>query len=436
MRKIAVSISALLLAVTTGLIAWGSSHREAPLISNDPQADTADVYAFVSPDRKDSVTLIQNVNPISVPSGGPNYYLFGTDVVYEFKIDNNHDAKEDVVYQFRFKTKATNPRTFLYNTGQVTSLTDPDLNVRQTYDVIEFRNGKKKTLASNLPTAPANVGKNSMPDYASLRSQAIKSLAGGIKVFAGPADDPFFVDLRIFDLLQPAGDAVDSLKGLNVSTIALQLPKSKLQGTGVNKNIVGVWGTSSRPGTTVLYPNGTRKAQGKLVQVSRLGMPLVNEVVIPLVKKDKWNGSKPKDDGQFLNYVTKPELATLFDLIFGVDVPPTPRDDLVAVFLTGVANLNQPAGGTPYEAIRLNMSIAPTKNPKPLGVLAGDLAGFPNGRRLADDVTDAALRVVAGVLVNGFNVSPNNTLTDGVDENDVPFESKFPYVALPHSGNQ
>lgn len=440
-RKFAVLGAVLVLSLTAGMVAWGSSHREAPLISHDPTADNTDVYAFVSPDKPNTVTLIATYIPFEGPSGGPNFYGFGDDVLYEIHVDNDADARADISYQFRFNTTRQNPDTFLYNTGPITSLTDPDWNVRQTYTVTRIEDGRKTVLGKNLRVPPVNVGENSIANYEPLAAAAIRSLPGGIKVFAGQRDDPFFVDLRVFDLLQPKPPAVDSLAGFNTHAIAIQVPKAALAaggrepaGAGAAEAIIGVWATAARQRTTVLS-NDARRSSGSFVQVSRLGAPLVNEVVVPLGKKDRWNGSQPEDDTQFLSYVTDPELARLFAAIFGLDVPPPPRDDLVQVFLTGVPGLNQPAGVTPSEQLRLNMGIKPTTKPNRLGVLGGDLAGFPNGRRLVDDVLDIAERAVAGVLVEGFDKAPNNALGDGVDKNDAAFKSSFPYLASPWPGN-
>jgi hypothetical protein len=287
---------------------------------------------------------------------------------------------------------------------------------------------------------------------------ATYSLGNGVKVFAGQTDDAFFIDLgAIFDLvtIRPLnlgtgnvggkGGGVDTLAGFNVQSIALQAPIGRLKGEDGDP-VIGMWATSSRRALTVRSNSRNPQNSGGLVQVSRLGMPLVNEVVIPLKDKDKWNRSKPHNDGQFLSYVTDPELAKILNLLyFGPtgavsalpDVVETGRTDLVTVFLTGVPGLNQPANVKPSEQLRLNTSIKPVDcgAPSRLAVLAGDLCGFPNGRRLADDVTDIAERVVAGVLLGApYNAFPYSELGDGVDANDLPFQSTFPYLAPPHAG--
>ena len=430
--------------------AVASSHREAPMISRDPVADTTDVYVFVSPDQPDTVTLIGAWVPLAEPAGGPNYYDFGDDVLYEIYIDNDGDAREDISYQFQFETRVTNPNTFLYNTGPITSLEDADWNVRQFYTVTRVDRNGEQVLGRNLQVAPWNVGPKSTPNYDELAAMAGYDIGSpGLRVFAGPRDDPFFVDLgATFDLLTiralpgTRGGGVDNLAGYNVQAIALQVPVASLTRNGQRPllandpaAVIGVWATSSRRATTVLNPaTATETSSGPWVQVSRLGHPLVNEVVIPLGQKDRWNFSEPREDGQFLTYVTDPEAARLLNLLHNISVPPTPRNDLVAVFLTGVPGLTQPPNVTPSEQLRLNVAVPPSATTNRLGVLAGDNAGYPNGRRLRDDVVDIALRAVAGVLVEGFNVSPNNALGDGVDENDLQFLPYFPYLASPHQG--
>ncbi|MBI3954180.1 MAG: DUF4331 domain-containing protein [Chloroflexi bacterium] len=452
------TVAAVLLALPLGLTA--SSHREAPLISADPQADATDLYAFVSPDKPDTVTLIAAYVPFEEPAGGPNFHSFGDDVLYEIKVDNNGDSMEDIAYQFRFKTTVQNPGTFLYNTGPVKSVTDPNLNVRQTYTLTRVAGGTSTVLGTNLPVAPANVGPKSNPNYEASIG-AIQTLPGGISVFTGPTDDPFFVELGgIFDLLTirklpgNAGGGVDGLAGYNVHSIALQVPISQLTRTGTRPAsasdaaaVIGVWTTAARPTTRVLSSAGAAPtSSGPLVQVSRLGAPLVNEVVIPVGKKDVWNAAQPKDDAQFANYVTDPELGTLLKALYKINVPPqgpfgsaSQRDDLIAIFLTGIPGLTQPPGVRPAEELRLNLAIPPTASPNRMGVLGGDNQGYPNGRRLADDVTDISLRAVAGAAYPLFHPdfkadATGVQLGDGVDANDKPFRNSFPYLALPHDG--
>jgi hypothetical protein len=417
---------------------FASSHREAPLTAADPQIDSTDFYAFVSPDAPDTVTLISNWIPFENPAGGPNFYPWAEGVHYDINIDNNADAKPDLIYRWQFTSHYRNPNTFLMNTGPVTKLTDATLNFYQTYNLtlINTKTGKTTVLLKNAIAAPSNVGQASMPDYASLRQQAILPFAGGSsKSFVGQADDPFFLDLRVFDLLygtnlKEAG--TDTLDGYNVNTMAIQVPKKDLAAAGdVTTNpIIGTWTTAERQSIRTESGKGGQKFSGNYVQVSRLGQPLVNEVVAPVGAKDLFNSSLPQNDGQFLAAVQNPEVPKLIELVYKIKAPATPRNDLVAVFLTGVKGLNQPAHVVPSEELRLNMSIAPTASPNRLGVIGGDNAGFPNGRRVTDDDVDIALRVMEGELLG-----TKTNLGDGVDANDVAFDTAFPYVAAPHSGS-
>ncbi len=406
--------------------ATASSHREAPLIAGLPQYDTTDVYAFRSPERTDTVTLIANWLPFSEPAGGPNFYNFATDARYNIKVDNNGNGKPDITFQWTFKNKYVNPNSFLAATGPVTSLSDPNLNAYQTYTLVKFQNNTQQTLVKDRRVVPSNIGQASMPNYASLRNSGITKAGpnGVYRSFVGQAEDPFFLDLRVFDLLyggdfSETGD--DTLAGFNVNSVALQVPRRVLArgGNVATDPVIGVWSTTDRRGV-----NGTYS------QVSRLGSPLVNEVVIPLKDKDKFNASLPSGDGQFLNYVIEPELPKLIEAVYDVPAPAEPRKDLVSVFLTGVKGLNQPKAATPSEQLRLNMNTPVTGSPDRLGVIGGDTQGFPNGRRLADDVVDIALQVVEGELVG----SPND-LGDAVNTNDKAFGTKFPYLALPFSGS-
>jgi len=424
-----------------------SSHREAPLVSADPQVDNTDVYAFVSPDAPSTVTLVSNWIPFEEPAGGPNFYSFAEGVRYDINIDNDGDARPEIIYRWQFRNHYRNPNTFLYNTGQVTSLDDPDLNFHQTYDLKRKVPGKKaRLLVDDAVVAPNNVGAASMPDYASLSDEAIAAFGSEGKTWAGQADDPFFLDLRVFDLLygtdfSEVGD--DTLQGFNTHAMAIQVPKTELAKSGdTNENpVIGIWSTASRRSTRIQKGDGSQSFEGNWVQLSRLGMPLVNEVVVPVSLKDYFNGSKPKNDGQFLPAVQDPELPRLIEAVYGIPAPDSDPDvagiqraDLIQVFLTGVDGLNQPAGVQASEMLRLNMAIAPCEegcaSHSALGVIGGDVAGFPNGRRLADDVIDIALQVVEGELIG----NPND-LGDAVGTNDVGFRSAFPYLAVPHTGS-
>jgi Domain of unknown function (DUF4331) len=415
-----------------------SSHREAPQLLSDPQVDNTDVYAFVAPDHPSRVTIIGNWLPFETPAGGPNFYPFADDAHYNINIDNDGDARPDITYQWKFNSHYRNGKTFLYNTGQVTSLKDKDLNFRQTYTLRKITRRGTTVLARNVPVAPSDVGDASMPDYGALSSAAVHTYNDVRRTFAGQADDSFFLDLRVFDLLYGTDlseTGTDTLSGFNVNTIALQVPRGDV--TRGDDPVIGVWSTTDRPSIKVQGSDGSQKYKGKYVQVSRLGNPLVNEVVIPVGLKDAFNALKPQDDASVapaVKAVLDPEVPKLIEAIYGIPAPATPRDDLFSVFLTGVQGLNKPMGKVrPAEMLRLNTAIPPTDDPNRLGVLAGDNAGFPNGRRLTDDVVDIALQAMEGAVRTG---TLNPALDDHVNANDVPFRAHFPYVALPHSGSE
>jgi hypothetical protein len=451
-----IAVASVTAAAIRGDDGEASSHREAPAIGADPLADTTDVYAFIAPDAPDKLTIVGNWIPLEEPAGGPNFYNFGDDVSYEFAIDNDGDAIEDVTYEYRFKTAVQDPTTFLYATGPITSLDDPNFNIRQTYDV--FRNGVKVNGAP-LASPPNNIGPVSTPAYESLAAQAVHELPDGSKHFAGQRDDPFFVDLgSVFDLATirvlpgDTGGGVDGVGGFNTHSIVLQVPLTQVTSchcdpapTG-NAPVLGVWSDTYRSKVQILNGDGTEKDSGPKIQVSRLGNPLVNEVVIPLSHKDRFNASDPKDDAQFGQFVLNSDLASKLNAVYGLGLPTTGRTDLATVFLTGVPGLNQPANVVASEQLRINVGIKPSSAPcanfSTLGVIAGDACGFPNGRRLADDVTDVALRAVA--CGYGFDLGPCDSdaayaatterLGDGVDGNDLPFLAAFPYVGTPHDG--
>jgi hypothetical protein len=450
-----IGVAALMVtSMVTGWSPSASSHREAPLISQDPLADNTDVYAFVSPERPDRVVLMTNVIPLQFPSSGPNFSKFDDNVLYEIMVDNTGDAVEDVTYQFRFTTTLQNPGTFLYNTGVVTALDDPDLNVRQTMSITWVRGPRRGSngnlVASGIPVMPANVGVSSMPDYNALGSGVFSMPSRGLRVFAGPRDEGFYVDLgATFDLLQyrslvtGRGAPIDSLAGFNVHTIAIEVPITDLTRNGVTpanasdpNATIGVWATNSRRAYTTRTAGGQAE-EGQWVQVSRLGNPLVNEVVLPLALKDVFNGLEPTGDGAALSFVANPLVPPLMQALFGVQTPPTPRNDLVTIFLTGIPGLNQiGTNPRPAEMLRLNTAIAPSARPVRLGVLGGDAAGFPNGRRVGDDVVDIALQALAGAtpLTPAFQRAPNNAIGDGVDANDREYLTTFPFLAPPNSG--
>jgi len=482
-----------------------SSHREAPSTSVDPMADGTDVYAFVDPTDPTRVNLIANFIPFQLPQGGPNFYRFDDNILYEIKIDNDGNGVDDILIQWRFRTVVGNVNTFLYNTGPVTTLNDPDLNIKQFYSVTVMRGSSAETLTpsggaaagspAGFPFAvpPVNVGPRSTPNYeANLAQPAIANATtsrGTVALFAGQRDEGFFVDVgSAFDLLglRPFNSAhviplanapgVDGTAGVNVSTLAIQVPISAVTKTGAAPTgptdpnaVIGVYATSSRRALIAFAEDrsGNITFSGNFVQTSRLGNPFINEVVIPLGMKDRFNASLPSGDAQFLSFVLAPEPGTLlgyagsppaFDLYPSFNAPAPPRNDVATVFLTGIPALNvqtntsgsaspsvftgQPANTVPNERLRLNLAIAPTGpanaqgTPNRLGFLGGDNAGFPNGRRVGDDVVDIELRVFAGAttFTPTFNVSPNRDLGDGVNQNDVPFLTRFPYLATPRAG--
>ncbi|NOS67732.1 MAG: DUF4331 domain-containing protein [Candidatus Peribacteraceae bacterium] len=428
----AASVVAMALGPVTAL---ASSHREAPMISQDPTVDATDLYAFISPTDSSKVVFVANSSPFQYADAGPNYYRFSDDAVYGIHMDTNGDAKEDVSFVFDFWTKVDNGGTFLYNTKPVSS--PSDLNVHQYWNAYRIKgafNGSKNQMSKGNLVATGEVaapviGSKSITDYDGLAKKAIVNAGAKGTFFAGQRDDSFFVDLKVFDLLN-LGGGKDSLAGANVNSIVFEVPVKGLIGSDP---VIGVWSANYRPAQTVLKGDGTTKPSASWVQVSRLGMPLVNEVVVPLAYKDYFNASKPVKDADTKPYaavVLKPELAGLFKAVLGLNVPTENRKDLVTVFLTGVPSLNQPKGVRAAEMLRLNTSIKPSAEPNRLGVFGGDNAGFPNGRRLADDVTDIAIQAVAGKLVEGYTVDA--ALGDGVNANDATFSDTFPYLATPH----
>jgi hypothetical protein len=454
-----------------------SSHREAPEISKDPVADNTDTYAFVSPDNPSMVTIIANFIPLQQPDGGPNFYEFGDDVLYEIHISNRGDAQADVTYQFRFDTKIRNNNTFLYNTGQITSITSPNWNRPQYYSVTRVdRFGRAQSLGSELTVPPVNVGLRSTPNYASVfTNAAIHSLSGGRRVFAGQRADAFNVDLgSIFDLggLRPLNQAhliklptvmgVNSVQGTNVHTIAIQVPKSDLSRNGNAPtnvadaaSVIGVWASASRQQAHIRDGFGGFSWHGPWMQVSRLGNPLFNEVVVPMASKDKWNGLDPSSDSQFAQYVTKPELAGLLPVLYPGAFPhlaayTKPRADLAAILLTGIPTGVVPGfqnytGPVQADMLRLNLAVPPTAKPNPLGLVAGDPAGYPNGRRVGDDVVTIELRAIAGLTIPLVDPSftpdavvapPSDAVRDGTtNTNDAPL-AQFPYLGTPGGGYQ
>ena len=487
-----VGISALAVVAVAGaaypIFGSASSHREAPAISQDPTADNTDVYAFTSPNDSRFATIIANYIPAEEPSAGPNYYSFSDQVRYGIKIDNTGDGRDDIQYEFRFHTRIMNPNTALYalppgvtydaaasSSSSCTKGAYKNLNIVQTYDVRRTTLGgnrrSSQIIAHDVPSPPSNAGGKSTPNYANaLVSPAICTLGNGAKIFAGQRDDPFFVDIgAIFDLvnLERRGKTgpVDNLAGFSVHSIAIQVPKSDISRNGnvptdVNdpESVVGVYATADRLAFNYNWKGGGKsdskdkdkgKSKGKDArndgrwrQVSRLGNPLINEVVIPLGQKDRWNAGDPSRDSQFVGLYKSPELAANLNALFNVGAPTSGRDDLVGVLLTGLPPGNpfklvtQVGKGTPAQAdlLRLNLAIpaTPVAEQKRLGVLDGQADGFPNGRRLGDDVVDIELQAVAGALVRPAGQTPK--LGDGVDADDQGFLSTFPYVGTPVAG--
>jgi len=525
-RKILLSAVIAVLVTAPLITEFGavsaSSHREAPLISQDPLADNTDLYAFVSPDKPDTVTIIANYIPMQTPASGPGFYNFDPNVLYYIYVDNTGDAQPDLTFTFQFKTTIQNVNTFLAHLGTpgqgsdgttggdavISSLNDPDFNIRQTYTVTMEgssnagpfgRSRRNVVLGTDLVVPPYNIGPGATPNYeANLASKAVYDLPGNIKVFAGPRDDPFYVDLgSIFDRLElrplgafgdPAGR--DSLAGFNDHSICLQIPIEVLTRSGTipasptsPDAVIGVWAAASRPSVTVLRKDGgAPETNGNYVQVSRIGNPLVNELFSPLATRDRWNATNPDQEIQFRQtQVVAPEIPPIVDLLYGTNTPgsgvvakalkpfpTTDRTDFELILYRGIPvnpvsgpNYTTVIGGDFAKAVysdqlRLNMAIPPNiagslpdmNRPgiRRLGLLGGDAAGFPNGRRLFDDSVDIFLRAGASgtpftsVLFPAFagakdpNVAPNNALTDGVDRNPEGFMSTFPYAQTPTSG--
>jgi hypothetical protein len=447
---------ALLPALFLAVPALASSHREAPGISKDPVADNTDVYFFRDPNDPSRVVLIANWIPLEEPAGGPNFSHFGESIRYEFNVDSDGDALEDIVYRLEFTRNVRNPNTFLQNTGPVVSASDAAQNVYYTYTLKKCVGPSPnqqfcQLLGADLLEAPNYPGPKSFP--AGYTTTGIYPVDDNTLVFAGPRADGFYVDLgMIFDLVnfRPGtlpgdhGGGTNSVAGFNVHSVALSIPITSLTANGqaptdpADPNaIVSMWSSTWRRQTTTLSGAGSSPiSAGLWVQVSRLGNPLINEVIIPLGQKDAFNATYPVNDlTNFGTYVLNPELAGILNALFGITVPPNPRTDLLAL-VQGVPGATQRPGEVISDQLRLNTAVpsTPTGSINRLGYIAGDNAGYPNGRRVQDDVVDIALRVVAGVLVDGFNISPNNALGDGVDGPDVPYPSEFPYLAAPHSG--
>jgi hypothetical protein len=500
--------------LTSSLLAAGaataSSHREAPAISKDPFADNTDTYVFVPPSNTNNLVLAASWIPFEGPEGGPNYFEWDDSAVYEIYVDNNGDAVADFTYRLTSNTTiadsaVTGRPSFLYNDGALETLGDSNLLRRQTITIEEISASGTVTLVSGAPALPVNIGSKSNPDYDKLVAESIRTFGSGdaaVKTFAGPADDAFFVDLQVFDLLTLRGQNApigyssgddtpnDSVSGYNAHSLVIELPISRVTRAldfndpdDEGEPVLGVWSATTR-----------NDVNGTPVQVSRLGMPLVNEVVIPMSLKDTFNSLSPDQDlnvfGLLQNSVENPEVGVLLCALYGVPMPGDSNDDcntefnsvntgglaaarsgrgdIFDIYLTGMElaapftiqtangplelpagfNINRPANVRPAEMIRINTTIigdlcSPT--PSPLGVLGGDACGFPNGRRFTDDAVDISLLAVGGAAyaaldgrdtTYSFNSGLIGVLSDNVNENDQPFSTSFPYLAPAQSGQE
>jgi Domain of unknown function (DUF4331) len=411
----AAAVAAVLVGPNLTGKGTASSHREAPLIAEDPSGDNTDLYAFRSPDKPNTLTIVSNWIPGEDPAAGPNWYTFSPSARYNIKIDRTGDGRADITYAFRFRTP-TGP-LFLGNTSQPFTVT---------------RNGKVWAKGTTPPNniGPRLLGFLGVKNYNAAVAKSIVS-KGGVKLFAGQRDDAFFGDIgAIFDLLGfrkagttgDKGGGKDFFAGYNVHAIALQIPIGQLDN---RRHTIGIWSSTDRQNVTV---------GGKLVrgwtQVSRLGNPLINEVVIPTSLKDQWNRGEPARDARYMKYYTDPLLAATINTVYKLDVPATKRDDLVAVLLTGIPNVTF-TGSRPADMLRINLAVpvTPAGKVSRLGVLGGDNQGWPNGRRLGDDVIDIAEQAVAGFL-KGTKLP----LGDGVNSGDVSNLGAFPYEAHPAQG--
>jgi hypothetical protein len=489
---------------------FAANHREAPITAIDRLADIADYFAFVSYDDPNKVTFILTVDPLLEPSNGPNYFPFDPEILYEIKIDNNNDAVEDVTFQFRFTTEIRAPGVFTGFIGALNGIPAPTsspapiapgtplippaitaldgsgsagLSLRQSYRVWMVKGGVRAELGADVNkfAVPSNVGPRTMPDYPALSRRGIYNLGEGVKVWAGTADDPFWIDLgATFDSVnfrssgfpapgvlsaeQDADDtrnfAADDVSGFNVNAIAIEVPTGMINRVGAKVGAshpaatIGTWGTTSRPRVKVqpLQPGGPAGLEERWVQIQRMGNPLFNELIIGTGSKDRFSMSQPKDDAQFAAFALDPLMARALNAVYAallnnpdaLRIPPPPRTDLLPlVQYTGLhAGLGgMPTGDVPpgpvADILRLNTGVPPTPaaRRKRLGLLAGDAAGFPNGRRVGDDVTDIAARAVAGVLAGPpFNGVPHSRIGDGVNANDMPYQESFPYLGYAHSG--
>jgi hypothetical protein len=454
MKKLPAFAAAAAAAIAVPF-AISSSHREAPNIALDPSADNTDVYAFTARDAPGALTVAANWIPNQNPANGPNFFRFDDRARYYIHLDNTGDGRPDVSYRFTFRTRVRNRNSFLYALPGTSGFGDRRLNVIQRYSIVRetyrYRGRRarvsRRTVARGLPVAPPNIGPKTFPNYQAFVNAAVRQLRDGTKVFVGQRDDPFFVDLgATFDGINVRmgtgnqGQGKDDFAGMNTSSVALQLPerlvtrdRRPVSGPNDRHAVVGVWSTTERRRLQVTNRD-TRRNRGRFVQVSRLANPLVNEVVIPLGRKDQFNRTTPNRDAELYGrFVLRPELAAVLNALFNIGAPESGRTDIVQALLQGLPGLNQHKGlrrPPAVDTIKLNLGVPPASGAEDrFGVIGGDNAGFPNGRRLADDVVDIEFQVVAGFL-RGNRVP----LGDGVDQNDKPFLSTFPYLAPPTSG--
>ena len=475
-KSVIALVAALCLSVPPGLFA--SSHREAPISALDRTADVTDWYAFVSYDHPDRVTMILSVDPLLEPANGPNYFPFDPNVLYEMKVDNDRDGQEEITFQFRFKTEIRQPGVFTGYVGgiagipPITSLSgsgSAGLSLRQTYTVTMVKNGVSTDLTAGktLYAVPSNVGPRTMPDYDDLFEQGIYDLGGDVRTFAGTVDDPFFIDLgAAFDSLnfrmgvggvlsakEDADDthnyAPDAVAGFNVNSIVLEVPITMLTADGSlhpasdKDAVIGTYGTTSRQRVTIRRPanevddtGDAVKTEGSWRQVNREGNSLINELIIGTGSKDRFSVDDPKNDGQFAKFFLDPLLAHIFASL-GIPVPSAPRTDLLPLvqYVAPICPGCGPKDAGPIaDLLRLNTGIPPTPvaSQKRLGFLVGDNAGYPNGRRLIDDVVDLSSRVVAGILKDPMKFG--TPIGDGVNINEKGYGATFPYVKPAHSG--
>lgn len=490
------------LMVAQPVTIFAASHREAPITATDRAADITDFYAFVSYDDPTKVTLILDVDPLLDASNGPNYFPFDPGIRYAIHIDNNNDALADVSFEFRFQQQIGLGASYTGLSGALSGLRAPadspapvapgtlivppaitaligpgssGLSLRQTYTITMVKNGVSTPLtnANGGPffAVPSHVGSRTMPNYPALAAQGIYSATNGIRVWAGTADDPFYIDLgAFFDTLnlrasafpsgipgvltaaQDANDtqnySPDNVSGYNVNVIAIEVPIAMLTSTGHIEPssspaaTIGTWGTTARQGTTIRRSPGAIEAQGSWQQVQRMANPLINELIIGTGYKDFWSMSQPVNDSQFASFDLDPKLARVlnaaYEALFGpgaFPIPAPPRNDLLPLvtYAPPIAAPGTPAGPI-ADLLRLNTGVPPTPSAsrKRLGLLGGDAAGYPNGRRVSDDVTDISLRAVAGILADSTKYGL--PLGDGVNMNDVPYQETFPYVGWAQSG--